>query len=365
MAPQTMKRYVVSHQNGIDGLTLQTDAPVPELRSSTDIRINIKYLSLNARDLQIATNNYPAPHAVPQDVVPISDGCGVVEAVGSEVTLFKVGDRVAPVFPQGHHFEEDLALRSLKRGLGGAIDGVAAEYFVCDEEEAVPIPSNFTFEQGSTLSVACTTAWSSLFSHHPKLQAGQTVLCLGTGGVSLFAAQLALIAGARVILTSSSQAKLDRASGLLQPLVAAGAPSNTIQTIDYSKVDAWDVEARRLNGGQGVDFVIEIAGRGTIARSVRSTKMGGLVAISGYLSDYGHIPKEIIEEDLAKNILYSAAYVRGVFACNREDFKNCVAALETGGVKPIIDKTFKFDELKDAYQYMADGKHFGKICVEV
>ncbi|KAK8870130.1 hypothetical protein IAR55_000700 [Kwoniella newhampshirensis] len=365
MTPRTMKRYVVSHRRGIDGLTLETDAPVPGLRSSTDIRINIKYLSLNARDLQIVTNDYPAPHSVPQDVVPVSDGCGIVEAVGSDVTLFKVGDKVAPVFPQGHHFEEDLALRNLKKGLGGAIDGVAAEYFVCDEEEAILIPSNFTLEQGATLAVGFTTAWSSLYSHHPRLQAGQTVLCLGTGGVSLCAAQIALLAGARVILTSSSQVKLDRASVLLQPILAAGAPSDTIQTIDYSKIDAWDSEARRLNGGNGVDFVIEIAGRGTIARSVRATKMGGLVAVSGYLSDYGSIPKHIIEEDLAKTILYSAANVRGVFVCNREDFKTCVSALEIGGVKPIIDKTFKFDELKEAYQYMADGKHFGKICVEV
>ncbi|KAL7418361.1 hypothetical protein Q5752_006819 [Cryptotrichosporon argae] len=358
-----MKRYAISHQKGIDGLVLETDAPVPALRGPTDIRINIKYLSLNARDLQIVTDDYPAPHDVPKNVVPVSDGCGVIEAVGEGVTLFKVGDRVAPVFPQGHHYEEDMALRSLRRGLGGAIDGVAAEYFVCDEAEAVKIPDNFTLEQGATLSVAYTTAWSSLFSHHPKVKAGETVLCLGTGGVSLCAAQLALISGAKVILTSSSQAKLDRAVSLLRPLVRADAPATTIQTIDYSKVDAWDVEARELNGGKGVDFVIEIAGRGTIARSVRATRQGGLIAVSGYLSDYKHIPQHILDEDLAKTILYSAANVRGVFVCNREDFKTMSSALEAGGVKPIIDKTFQFDDLKAAYQYMADGKHFGKICV--
>ncbi|GFZ49308.1 hypothetical protein JCM24511_07428 [Saitozyma sp. JCM 24511] len=365
MAPKTMKRYVVKHRNAIDGLELQEDVPVPELRSSTDIRINMKYLSLNARDLQIVTNDYPAPHSVPQDVVPVSDGCGIVEAVGHDVTLFKVGDKVAPVFPQGHHYEEDMALRSLKRGLGGAIDGVAAEYFVCDEAEAVKIPSNWDCKDGSTLAVAFTTAWSSLFSHHPSLQAGHTVLCLGTGGVSLCAAQLALITGARVILTSSSQTKLDRAVSLLRPLLPASAPETALQTIDYSKIDAWDVEARRLNGGQGVDFVIEIAGRGTIARSIRSTRQGGLVAVSGYMSDYKPIPQHILDEDLAKTILYSAASVRGVFVCNREEFKQCCAALEVGGAKPIIDKTFKFAELREAYQYMADGRHFGKVCVEI
>ncbi|WRT68120.1 uncharacterized protein IL334_005095 [Kwoniella shivajii] len=360
-----MKRYIISHRNGIDGLLLHIDAPKPELRSSTDIRINIKYLSLNARDLQIVNNDYPAPHDVPQDCVPVSDGCGIVEAVGKDVTLFKIGDRVAPVFPQGHHYEEDLALRSLKRGLGGAIDGVAAEYFVCDEQEAVNIPSNFELIEGSTLPVAYTTAWSSLYSHHPSLQSGQTVLCLGTGGVSLSAAQIALISGARVILTSSSQSKLDKVTELLKPLVPNGAPANVIQTIDYSKVDAWDVEARRLNGGKGVDFVIEIAGRATLARSIRSTRQGGLVAISGYMGDYKPIPDDLIQEDLAKVILYSAANVRGVFVCNREDFKTAASALEIGGVKPIIDKVFKFEDMKEAYRYMEAGRHVGKVCIEL
>ncbi|WVQ94031.1 hypothetical protein IAU59_001109 [Kwoniella sp. CBS 9459] len=360
-----MKRYIISHRNGIDGLVLQTDAPLPELRSPTDIRIRIKALSLNARDIQIVKNEYPAPHDVPQDCVPISDGCGIVEAVGDEVTLFKIGDQVSPVFPQGHHHEEDLALKSLKRGLGGAIDGVAAEYFVCDEEEAIMIPSSFTSLEGSTFSVACATAWSSLYSHHPKLQAGQTVLCLGTGGVSVCAAQIALVSGARVILTSSSQIKLDKAADRLRPLAPSNAPNNVIQTIDYSKIEYWDVEARRLNGGKGVDFVIEIAGRATLARSIRSTRQGGLVAISGYLGDYKSIPDHIIQEDLAKTILYSAANVRGVFVCNREEYKTMVSALEIGAAKLIIDKVFKFEDLKAAYRYVDEGKHMGKVCIEL
>nr|XP_019007482.1 uncharacterized protein I206_07740 [Kwoniella pini CBS 10737]OCF46263.1 hypothetical protein I206_07740 [Kwoniella pini CBS 10737] len=351
-----MRKYIISHREGIDGLVLQDDAAIPELRGPTDIKIRIKYLSLNARDLQIVSNDYPAPHDVPQDCVPVSDGCGIVEAVGEEVTLFKVGDKVAPVFPQGHHYEEDLALRTLKRGLGGAIDGVAADYFVCDQEDAVHIPSNFDCLQGSTLPVGFTTAWSSLFSHHPRLQAGQTVLCLGTGGVSLCAAQIALSAGARVILTSSSQTKLDKVSKLLKEQLPPRAPQNAIQTIDYSKIDDWDVEARKLNGGKGVDIVIEIAGRATLARSIRSTKQGGLVAISGYMSDYKPIPDHLIQE---------AANVRGVFVCNREDFKTAVSALEMGGVKPIIDKVFKFEDLKEAYRYMEAGRHIGKVCIEL
>lgn len=152
-----------------------------------------------------------------------------------------------------------------------------------------------TFAEGSTLIGAFTTGWSSLFSHHPKLQPGNTVLCLGTGGVSLCAAQvrsslsggclaefqLALVSGARIILTSSSQAKLDRAKTLLRPLVRDSGTTETIRTIDYSKIEKWDEEVRRLTAGKGVDIVIEIAGRGTIARSIRSTRRGGLVAVSG------------------------------------------------------------------------------------
>ena len=165
---------------------------------------------------------------------------------------------------------------------------------------------------------------------------------------------------------------------MLEPLVR-NQNINAIQTIDYSRIDAWDQEAKKLNGGKGVDFVIEIGGRGTIGRSVRSTKPGGLVAVSGYVSTFKSIDDAVLKEgkssshppgptlmaDLAQTILYSAANVRGVFACNREDFKTMVSALETGGVKPVIDKTFAFAELKEAYQYMMDGKHFGKVCVSL
>lgn len=260
--------------------------------------------------------------------------------------------------------DEDVTLDSMNRGIGGARAGVAAEYFVCEQSEALKIPKSFSHQDASTLAIAYSTAWSSLYSHHPRLQAGDTVLCLGTGGVSLCAAQIALISGAKVILTSSSQSKLDRAVDLLKPL-AKGDVADTIRTIDYSKIDKWDEEVHRITQGRGSDFVIEIGGRGTIGKSIKSTRRGGLVAVSGYLSTYKDIPKEILEEDLAQTILYSGSYVRGVFVCNREDEKRMISALEVGGVKPVIDKVFAFENLKEAYQYMADGKHFGKICITV
>ncbi|KIR67077.1 alcohol dehydrogenase [Cryptococcus bacillisporus CA1873] len=362
--PKTMKRYVLSHRNDLSGLAFEQDAPVPQIEKPTEILINIKALSLNARDLQIATNQYPAPHPIPDGIVPVSDASGEVVAVGDDVTDFKVGDRVTPIIFQGHHQDEDVTLDSMNRGIGGARAGVAAEYFVCEQSEALKIPKSFSHQDASTLAIAYSTAWSSLYSHHPRLQAGDTVLCLGTGGVSLCAAQIALISGAKVILTSSSQSKLDRAVDLLKPL-AKGDVADTIRTIDYSKIDKWDEEVHRITEGKGSDFVIEIGGRGTIGKSIRSTRRGGLVAVSGYLSTYKDIPKEILEEDLAQTILYSGSYVRGVFVCNREDEKRMISALEVGSVKPVIDKVFAFENLKEAYQYMADGKHFGKICITV
>ena len=180
-----------------------------------------------------------------------------------------------------------------------------------------------------------------------------------------------MISGANVILTSSSQGKLDRAKEILKPLI--GDKKDVLQFIDYSKIDRWDEEAKKLNGGRGVDFVIEVSGQGTIARSIRSTRQGGRVAICGmsarpfprYLTNYSKIPQEIIEEDIAQTILYSAAYVRGVFVCNRAEEEKMIRALEVGQVQPVIDRVFEFDQLKDAYQYMVDGKHFGKVVIKL
>ncbi|KAM0749310.1 alcohol dehydrogenase [Meredithblackwellia eburnea MCA 4105] len=367
--PTTMKRYTLSHRNDFTGLTLETSASVPQLTKDSQIVMRIKAVSLNARDIQIATNTYPAPHEVPDKLVPVSDGAGEVVQVGSGVKNFVVGDKACPLFPQGHHFEEDMALyeptRGLCQGLGGAIDGVAAEYFVVDEADAVKIPSYMSYEEAACLPVAPATAWSSIFGHTPKMLPGQTVLCLGTGGVSLAAAQFALLASGKVILTSSSSAKLERCKALLQPLVHPNAPSTAIQTVNYSEIPDWDVEVRRLTGGKGVDFVIEIGGRGTLGKSIRSTRMGGLVAISGYLSDYGAIDPKILEEDVAKLILYAAVNVRGVFVANRLQFTDMVKAMEMSAARPIIDKVFKFEELAEAYEYLQKGRHIGKVVVSV
>ncbi|KAI5474932.1 hypothetical protein MNV49_002182 [Pseudohyphozyma bogoriensis] len=328
--PLTMKRYTLSArglETALTGLKLETDAPTPKLTSE-------------------------------------------VVAIGSEVTDFKIGDKVTPMFPPGHYFEEDMALdqsdRGLCQGLGGAINGTATEYFVGEEKDCIKIPDYLTFEEACTFSSAPTASWTSLFGHEPMLQSGQTVLCLGTGGVSLAAAQFALISYCKVILTSSSATKLATCVDLLKPCLHPSAPANALQTIDYSKVEDWDVEARKLNGGRGVDVVVEVAGQGTLGRSIRSVRPGGLVAISGYLSDYGHIPQSVKEEDLAKLILYSSAKVRGTFICNKVQYLQMVAAVENAGIRPIIDsKVFEFEQLAEAYEYLQKGKHIGKVVIRV
>lgn len=360
-----MRQYQLSHRKDFSGLTLHDDIPKPKLSTATEVMVKIRAVSLNARDLQIATDQYPAPHAIKDNLVPVSDAAGEIVEVGGEVAGWKVGDRVCTVCFLGHDQDEDVQMHSMVRGLGGAIDGVATEYFTVDQTQLVRMPSHMTFEQASTLPIAAATAQNSLYGHHPVLQAGDTVLCMGTGGVSLFAAQIALNAGAKVIITSSSSAKLTRVTSLLQPLLRSTSSPDTIQTINYNDHPDWDVKVAELTGGKKVDFVIEIGGRATLGKSIRSTRAGGLVAISGYMSDYGKPDEKANQEDLAKMLLYGAVNARGNFVGNKVQFEKMNRALETGGVIPLVDKVFEFEQLKEAYEYLQSGKQTGKVVVRV
>ncbi|KAJ9121225.1 hypothetical protein QFC24_004900 [Naganishia onofrii] len=360
-----MKQYTLAHRKDFSGLTLRTDAPRPAIQSPTEVLLKIKALSLNARDLQIANGSYPAPHDIPENLVPVSDAAGEVVECGSKVDLWKTGDKVCTVVFQGHDQDEDVQFHTMVRGLGGAINGIAQEYFVVDQSQLVAMPAHMTYEEGSTLTIAAATAWSSLYGHHPKLKAGDTVLCLGSGGVSLFAAQIALNAGAKVIITSSSDNKITQVQKLLEPLVRPGSPEDVLQAINYNTTPDWDKEVAKLTGGRKVDIVIEISGRATLGKSIRSTRSGGLVAISGYLSDYSDLDPKIKEEDLAKTLLYSAVNARGNFVGNKQQFMDMNRAFEIGGVRPVVDKVFEFEQLREAYDYLQSAKHIGKVVVKV
>lgn len=303
-------------------------------------------------------------------LIGASDGAGEVVEIGASVTDFKKGDRVTVNIFQGYHQGEDVPFSSVLRGLGGAVHGVASDFFLLDSSDLVHIPSYMSYEEASTLPIAATTAWNMLYGHYPKLSPGDTVLCLGTGGVSLFGAQIALAAGAKVIITSSNSKKLERVKGLLEPLVSKDASKDTVQTINYSEIPQWDQEVIKLTGGRKVDFVIEIGGKLTLTKSIRSTRQGGLVAISGYLGDFAkpsnkNTSVDEEEPDIAKEILFSATNVRGNFVGSKESFNAMNRALEAKGVHPIIDKTFRFEDLKKAYEYVQSGNHLGKVVIMV
>ena len=247
-----MRLYRLPKQTGFDDLTL-TNADLPACGRG-QVLVRMRAASLNFRDLAVATGRYMMS-ALPPNLVPLSDGAGEVIEVGDGVMRVKAGDRVAGIFMQSW-LGGEMEPADGQTALGGAINGVLAEYVVFDEAGLVHIPPHLSFEQAATLPCAAVTAWNALYGLQ-KLQPGQSVLILGTGGVSVFALQFAHAAGARVIATSSSDAKLERARAL-------GASDG----INYKTHPDWQDEVKRLTGGRGVDHVVEVGGPGTLARSL-------------------------------------------------------------------------------------------------
>ncbi len=333
----SMKYYTVQPGAGIDGLTLQT-GEIPE-PGDGQVLVKLHAASLNFRDLMVVRGHYPG--VAPGALVPLSDGAGEVVRCGAGSTKFKPGDRVAGIFMQswlaGPMVDADAA-----SGLGAGLPGVLAQYRVFDEAGLVPVPAHLNFAQAATLPCAGVTAWNALFGLS-AVQPGQTVLVLGTGGVSIFALQLAHAAGARVIVTSSSDAKLERARAL-------GAAA----IINYSTTPDWAPEVRRLTGGRGVDVVEETGGAGTLAASVAATRRNGAVHMIGVLT-MGQIDPI--------SILLGGVLVRGVMVGSRDMFEALNQAVEVAGISPVIDRVFAFDEVKRAYEYLQAAGHMGKVVV--
>lgn len=299
--------------------------------------------SLNYRDLMFAKGIYN-PHAK-LPVVPFSDGAGEVVAVGEKATRWKTGDRVCAIFMQGW-LEGAPAWEKHRTSLGGGeLDGVLREYGAFDESGLVRIPDHLTFNEAATLPCAAVTAWNALVDIG-RLKAGDTVLTLGTGGVSIFALQFAKMQGARVIVTSSSDEKLARARSM-------GAD----ETINYKKTPDWEKEVLRLTGRAGVDLVIELGGPGTVAKSVSAVRVGGCVALIGVLvQGEGFNPI---------SLLMKAVRMQGVFVGSRQMFEDMNRAIAANKLKPVIDRTFSFDQARNALQYMESAGHVGKIIVEI
>lgn len=334
-----MRRYMITPGAGIDSLTL-VDCPRPE-PGPGQLLVALKAASLNYRDLLIADGLYPGGGA--GGIVPLSDGAGEVVAIGEGCSRFKVGDRVAGIFMQSWTGGE-IADADLASALGGSIDGVLSEYRLFDERGLVSIPDALSFEEAATLPCAAVTAWNALFGMKP-IMAGQTVLTLGTGGVSMFALQFAHAAGARVIATSSSDEKLARARAL-----------GAAETINYRTTEDWASEVRRLTDGRGIDMVVEVGGPGTLGQSIAATARGGSVQMIGVLSFAQIDPLPI---------LTGGVIVRGLMVGSGEMFEAMNRAIVANDIKPVIDHRFTFDDAASAYRHLRSAGHFGKVVIGI
>jgi NADPH:quinone reductase-like Zn-dependent oxidoreductase len=326
---------------GIDALA-KVERPNPK-PSHRQVLVKVAFGSLNYRDLGIVRGTYRMP--VRDNVVPLSDGAGEVVEVGAGVTRVKAGDKVAGCFFQrwpGGEPPPDVQ----QGALGGSLDGMLAEYAVLEEDGVVKIPAHLSLEEGACLPCAGVTVWHAMMEHG-HLVAGQTVLLQGTGGVSVFGLQLEHAMGIQAVVTSSSDAKLNRAKTL-------GAS----HTINYKTIPEWDKAALEFTGGCGVDHVVEVGGAGTLAKSFGAIRVGGRISMIGGLSGAA------TELD-PRLIMARRANIQGISVGSTQMFEAMNRAIAANGIKPVIDKVFGFDEVKAAYQHMASGAHFGKIVIRV
>lgn len=334
-----MKAFEIQNTFGLDSLTLtERLEPSPGFGQ---VLIKLRAASLNYRDLMVVKGLYNPKQPLP--LIPLSDGVGEVVAIGEGVTRVKSGDRVAGTFFQ-NWLSGELTEAKAKSALGGAIDGLLAEYAVLHEDGVVHVPEHLTDEEAATLPCAAVTAWNALITLG-GVKAGDTVLVQGTGGVSLFALQFAQVLGARVIATSSSDEKLERVRQL-------GASD----TINYKQTPDWGKQVQQLTAGIGVDYIVEVGGAGTLNQSLRAVRYGGQISLIGVLSGgAGEISTASI---LIKNVR-----VQGIYVGSREIFEAMNRAIALHKLKPVVDRVFPFNEVREALAYMESGAHFGKICL--
>jgi NADPH:quinone reductase-like Zn-dependent oxidoreductase len=327
--------------HSIEGLKL-VDSPTPQ-PGPGQVLVRIKAATLNYRDLLTIKGGYGSRQKFP--LIPVSDGAGVVEAAGAGVREFAPGVRVVGSFFETWISGEPSAAK-IQGALGSAVDGVLAEYRVFPSQALVRTPDHLTDVEAAALPCAGLTAWSAVVKLG-GVKAGQTVLTQGTGGVSIFALQFAKMCGARVIATSSSDAKLERLKSLAADV-----------TINYRTVPDWGRMAREL-AGQGVDLVVEVGGVGTLNESIRAIRIGGTIAFIGVLA--GPPPTEL----RLPLMVMQQQRLQGVTVGSVEDLQAMCDAIAINKMKPVIDKTFPFDQAAEAFRYMASGSHFGKVAIAV
>jgi NADPH:quinone reductase-like Zn-dependent oxidoreductase len=319
---------------------IERKTPTPGPR---EVRIRVGAVSLNYRDLMIARGDYPISSENPP--IAVADGAGEVIAVGAQVTRLRVGDHVAATY-FSHWIDGEPTAEKTAAVPGATIDGMLAEEVVMHEDFLVKTPPHLDFKEAATLGCAGVTAWHALFVEG-RVKPGNTVLLLGTGGVSIWALQLAKAAGLRTIITSSSDAKLQRARAL-------GAD----ETINYRTVPEWQQEVLRLTGGRGVDLTVEVGGDGTLNRSVAATRMGGAVALIGGVSGFA------VHFDVIPTLVM-ATRLQGILVGSRAMFEDLNRFVAATGIRPVIDRVFSFDRASEAYAYLKAAGHFGKIVITI
>ena len=334
-----MRVYEIQDNFGMDNLNL-VERPSPQVGPG-QVKLKMRAVSLNFRDYLMIQGLYNPRQALP--LIPCSDGVGEVVEVGAGVDERWMGKRVAPIFAQGW-ISGRPTREKLSTTLGGPLDGTLAEEMVVSAEAVVEVPEHLSDAQGATLPCAAVTAWNALVEQG-DVTAGDTVLTLGTGGVSIFALQFAKMLGARVIITSSSDEKLERAAKL-------GADEG----INYGEDKKWGKTAAKLAGGPGVDVVVEVGGAGTLEQSIRAARIGGQISLIGVLAG-GSQALNIIP------VVMRNLRIQGIIVGHREMFERMNQAISLHQIEPLVDRVVTFDEVPQAFEVMAQGGHMGKICV--
>ena len=334
-----MKAVTVMAPGGLERLQV-VSLEEPAAPEAGEILVRLHASSLNFHDYAVARGFLPTANGR----IPMADGAGVVKAVGRDVTDFAVGDHVVSCFfPTWLDGVPPVADFSLTPGDG--LDGYAREVVVAPATGFTKAPRGFSHAEAATLTTAGLTAWRALVVEG-GLKAGDSVLVLGTGGVSIFALQIAKLMGATVIATSSSDAKLERVKAL-------GAD----HTINYKSDPEWGATVRRLTDGVGVDHVVETGGPGTLGQSIEAVRIGGRIGLIGTLTrQSGDLPLRVL---MVKN-----ARLQGILVGSRRQQQEMVRGIEATGLKPIIDRSFPLEGLADAFRYEESGRHLGKICLE-
>jgi len=334
-----MKAMQLGASGGLERLQ-RVDLPDPEAPAAGEIQVRVHGSSLNFHDYAVV--RFDAPHTVGR--IPLADGAGVVEAVGPGVTQFAVGDNVVSTFfPQwqsGQPVNGDFSSVP-----GDGVDGYARERVVRPANWFTRAPEGWSAAESATLPTAGVTAWRALIGDG-ALKAGDTVLVLGTGGVAIFGLQLAKAMGASVILTSSSDEKLERARAL-------GAD----QTLNYRSIPEWGAEVVRLTGGRGVDHVLDLGGPGTLPQSITACRLGGQISLIGTLTGFaGQVPTAAMMRRQVR--------LQGLIVGSRTQQQEMVRGLNTTGIRPVIDRRFGLADLAEAFRYEESNRHVGKICLE-